>query len=41
MNYAIFRKKDLSITKPRFVGFVDFGQSKTSVFFANIWNDKA
>ena len=41
MNYGIFRKADLSIDKPRTVAFVDFGHSKTAVYVANIWNDRA
>lgn len=41
MNYGIFRKKDLNDDKPRLVGFVDVGDSKTSVFFAKIWKNKA
>ena len=41
MNYGIFRKADLSPTASRLVAFVDFGHSSTSVFFANIWNDRA
>lgn len=41
MNYGIFRKGDLVDDKPRLVAFVDFGFSKTSVFLANIWKNKA
>lgn len=41
MNYGIFRKADLSASTPRTVAFVDFGHSKTSVYVANIWNDRA
>lgn len=41
MNYGIFRKKDLSDDNPRIVGFVDVGHSKSSVFFAKIWKNKA
>ena len=41
MNYGIFRKADLDQSKPRLVGFVDFGESKTSVFFAKIYKNKA
>jgi molecular chaperone DnaK (HSP70) len=41
MNYGIFRKSDLSIDKPRTVAFVDVGHSKTSVYIANIWSDRA
>ena len=41
MNYGIFRKKDLSDENARIVGFVDMGLSKTSVFFAKIWKNKA
>lgn len=41
MNYGIFRKSDLTDEKPRLVAFVDFGQSKTSLFLANIWKNKA
>lgn len=41
MNYGIFRKSDLIDEKPRLVAFVDFGHSKTSVFVANIWKNKA
>lgn len=39
-NYSIFRKKDLK-AEPRTVGFVDFGHSKTSVYFAKINNSSA
>lgn len=41
MNYGIFRMGDLDPKNPRLVGFVDMGHSKTSIFFANIWKDKA
>jgi heat shock protein 4 len=41
MNYGIFRRGDLDSSMPRLVGFVDMGHSKTSIFFANIWKDKA
>lgn len=41
MNYGIFRMGDLDKTSPRLVGFVDLGHSKTTVFFANIWKDRA
>lgn len=41
MNYGIFRKADLVDDSPRLVSFVDFGHSKTSVFVANIWKNKA
>lgn len=41
MNYGIFRKGDLDTKTPRLVGFVDFGECKTSIFFANIYKDKA
>jgi molecular chaperone DnaK (HSP70) len=41
MNYGIFRKADLSASTPRTVAFVDFGHTKTSVYIANIWNDRA
>ena len=41
MNYGIFRKSDLVDEKPRLVAFVDFGFSKTSVFLAHIWKNKA
>ena len=39
-NYGIFRRKDLT-TEPRTVAFVDFGHSKTSIYFAEITNKKA
>lgn len=41
MNYGIFRKSDLVDDSPRLVAFVDFGHSKTSLFIANIWKNKA
>jgi molecular chaperone DnaK (HSP70) len=41
MNYGIFRKGTLSKDKGRMVFFVDFGHSKTSIFAAKIWKDKA
>ena len=41
MNYGIFRKSDLSDSKPRLVAFVDFGYSKTSVFLAEIKKNSA
>ncbi len=41
MNYGIFRKGDLVDETPRLVAFVDYGHSKTSVFLANIWKNKA
>jgi molecular chaperone DnaK (HSP70) len=41
MNYGMFRKSDLSDEKPRLVSFVDLGFSKTTLFFANIWKNKA
>lgn len=41
MNYGIFRKADLVDDKPRLVAFVDYGFSKTSVFLAQIWKNKA
>ena len=41
MNYGIFRKSDLSATDKRLVGFIDFGHSKTSLFLAKIWKNKA
>ena len=41
MNYGIFRKADLDLKDARLVGFVDFGESKTSIFFANIYKDRA
>ena len=41
MNYGIFRKSDLSATDERLVGFIDFGHSKTSLFLAKIWKNKA
>lgn len=41
MNYGIFRMMDLDPKNARLVGFVDVGHSKTSVFVANIWKDKA
>ncbi len=41
MNYGIFRKSELVDESPRLVAFVDFGHSKTSLFIANIWKNKA
>merc|ERR1711976_497350 len=41
MNYGIFRKSDLHLEKERLVGFLDFGHSKTSLFIAKIWKNKA
>lgn len=41
MNYGIFRMNDLDSKIPRLVSFVDMGHSKTTVFFANIWKDRA
>ena len=41
MNYGIFRKGYLDAEKERLVCFVDFGSSKTSVFVAKIWKNKA
>ena len=41
MNYGIFRKAELVDESPRLVAFVDFGHSKTSLFIANIWKNKA
>lgn len=41
MNYGIFRRGDLDPAVPRLVGFVDLGHSKTTIFFASIWKDKA
>jgi heat shock 70kDa protein 4 len=39
-NYGIFRRRDLS-AEPRVVVFVDFGHSKTSVYFTEITNKSA
>ena len=41
MNYGIFRMSDLDEKVGRLVAFVDFGYSKTSVFLAKIWKNKA
>lgn len=41
MNYGIFRKSDLSMDNERLVGFIDIGHSKTSLFLAKIWKNKA
>ena len=41
MNYGIFRKADLDVETERLVGFVDVGYSKTSIFFAKIYKNKA
>ena len=41
MNYGIFRKADLKKDEARLVGFVDVGVSKSSIFFAQIYKDKA
>lgn len=41
MNYGIFRKGDLVDETPRLVAFVDYGFSKSSLFFANVWKNKA
>ena len=41
MNYGIFRKADLDVETERLVGFVDVGFSKTSIFFAKIYKNKA
>lgn len=39
-NYGIFRKKDLS-DEPRLVAFVDFGHSKSSIYFAEVTKKSA
>lgn len=41
LNYGIFRKADLDATNPRLVVFADVGHSKTSVFAAKVYKDKA
>ena len=41
MNYGVFRKSDLDEKKPRLVGFIDFGYSKTSFVLAKILKDSA
>lgn len=39
-NYGIFRRKDLT-DEPRTVAFVDFGHSKSSIYFADVCKTKA
>lgn len=34
LNYGLFRRTQFDDTKPKIVGFVDMGQSKTSIFFS-------
>lgn len=36
LNYSLFRRGEFEAEKPRIVGFVDVGHSKTSVYFAAI-----
>lgn len=40
-DYGIFRRADLETDKPRVVAFFDIGYSKSSIFVANIWRDRA
>lgn len=40
-SYGLFRKNDLDSQTPRYVAFVDFGHSKTSVFVGSFLKEKA